>query len=269
MFQRYKSIVCKLLCLIVSFASQVNAEDYPAPYRSYSAELTRDKLNEFDGWDEAAFARLSIEDPVLKRAYHTVFGSVVNDYMRFDEPELNAALADMRRRGDTLTPMFLKLMDENQETGFESLVLVHISNIGTINVAPYLEYARRVLRERTQTMNAGLAGCAADLLAKHGTKEDGELMKWVMETRPYVADSVTRKLDALNRRLGLPKQGTRPPQREVPSADGTSGGDSRRQVKRPPVPIQEKSPSGTSWLVWTFLGLVVSGLLVFVLRNRK
>ena len=33
-------------------------------------------------------------------------------------------------------------------------------------------------------LNAALAGCASILIAAHGTKEDAELLKWVMETRP-------------------------------------------------------------------------------------
>jgi len=221
------------------------------------------------GLDEAAYGRMSLEDPVLQLAYQTVFGSSISGGFYGLPPAVSAALADLRKRGDTVTPMLLQLMERNHETGFESSVLASIAAVGTINVEPYLEYARRLLRERTDTMNGALVGCAAQLLASHGTKEDGDLMIWVMETRPYVADAVTRKLDALNRRLGLPKQVPRPNLKDSAPTSAPSEANSRRDLRRPSVPSEEKSAPISPWFKRALIVVILAGLLWFVIKSRK
>ena len=257
-----------LSCLVLLCLIEVDAEDYAGPYRPRADELRCNLLREFIGWDEGAFAKLTLDDSRLKRAYASVFEMAVGKKLLYGEPEWDQALADMRKRGDSITPMLLKLMDENQETGVESSILVKISSVGTVNVEPYLEYARRVLRDRTQTMSATLAGCASNLLAEHGTEEDTKLLKWVMETRPYVADSVTRELDALNRRLGLPKQGTRPPLRESSWENGKDI-NSRRSPQRPQDQGIETKPAVISRPYWVLLAFIATGVLVIFLKKRK
>lgn len=261
-----KSQLLNLLFFIVMLTGQAKAKDYGGPYRPYSSELENGGGRIFLGWDEAAFAKLSIENVQLKQAYAKVFGSADGVDLYSVLPELQDALADMRRRGDTVTPMLLKLMSENQETGFESNVLVNIASVGTISLEPYLEYARRVLRERTTTMSAGLAGCAASLLRTHGTKEDAELLRWVIEMRPFLADSVIRELDGLNRRLGLPQQNTRPMLRDSYSVPGAFEEGSQRDSKKVSIPNEEKPLHAPTRLLWVLLPL---GLLVLLWLNVK
>jgi hypothetical protein len=260
-----KPIVYLIVLLFFTLGNQTNARDYPAPYRPYSDDLQRNKID-LDGLNEASYAKMSFDDIRLKNAYVSIFTSSLGGFGNL-RPEIVAALIDMRKRGDSVTPLLLKLMDENQETGFELSVLVAVPAVGTINLEPYLDYARKVLRERTQFMSAGLAGGAANLLAEHGTKEDAELMEWVMGQRPWLADSVTRKLDELNRRLGLPQRGMRPPLRDATLRDGTAELAARRTPQRPPPAYDGKTPAATPWLVYGLM-IFVSISLVWLIAKR-
>ena len=259
-------------CTIAALASAAGSEktkDHGLPYRPISAELRGGDRNELDGLDESAFARLSLDDVLLKRAYHRVFQSGVGGKFQNLEPGISAALADMRRRGDTVTPMVLKLMDENHETGIETSVLVMIPEVGSIQLGPYLDYARKVLRERTQTMSGSLAGCAAMLLASHGTKEDAELLMWVMEVRPYVAPPVTNHLDSLNLRLGLPKTSPRRTPKDHATTGGATSGNPQGTAGKTSGLADVVQQAATHWLFWVLPVLGAAGLLSLVIKKRK
>ncbi len=261
-----------MACAVIALACVAGAEEiknHPGQYRPYSPELGNGLLYELKGMDEAAFARMPLDDALLKRAYWHAFLSLLSAGIQPPDPEARAALADLRRRGESVTPMLLKMMADNQETDFEGAVLYTIPEVGSIPLEPYLEYARKVLRDRTQTMNGSLAGYAAKLLATHGTKEDAELLKWVMETRPYVAPPVTMHLDELNRRLGLPKTNPpRTPNRQATTGDATSG-NPQGTASKPTSLTDTEQPVKTRWLVWVLLILAATGLLWVVIKKKK
>ena len=257
-----------LLNAATVLASVAGAVDHAGPYRPYSAEFDGSD-SVLHGLDEAAYGRMSLEDPVLKRAYRAVFGSSIGGGFYNLPPEVSAALADLRKRGDTVTPMLLQLMDKNKETGFESSVLASVAAVGSIQLDPYLDYARNLLRERTHSMSANLAGCASILLASHGTKEDAKLLKWVMETRPWLAASVKQQLDELNRRLNFQKQETRPPLKDRPAANEPPKIDFRNVGQKTPTVIAEKGQESTRWVAWFLAILVAGGLFRLLFKKRK
>lgn len=267
---RFNNIIVRgfLLFCLTSVLKSEELRNRSGPYRPHSFELRR-QGDDLTGMDEAAFAKLSIEDALLKRAYHSVFSTAGSGPLYFTQPELTAALTDMRRRGDSVTPMLIKLMNENQETGFETCVLIGISKVGNIELDPYLEYSRKLLRERTQTMNAGLAEVASMLLSSKGTEEDIELLKWVIETRPYVADPVNRELGHLKRRLSLPKPEPRVPLRGSSSASGSPTGDSKSDEQQRPTVTAERERESTRWVAWFLVILVAGGLFRLLLKKRK
>ena len=266
---QYNRIALYIVSILLIYG--MHAEDlknYAGPYRPYSPELI-EVSNELKGMDEAAFAKLSIDDPLLKRAYHDVFNTAVAGNLNMTLPELKAALSDMRRRGDTITPMLLKLMNENQETGLEVCVLVGISNVGTLNTEPYLEYARNILSKRTHTMSASLAGAASVLLSLEGTKEDAMLMDWVMEQRPWLAASVKLGFDELNRRLGLPKRESRLPLKERRSTSESPNGTSGGMEHKTPAVTAANELKAPPWVAWALTILIAGGLIWQVFNQRK
>ena len=257
---------------IFSLFSSANSEskkNHAGPSRPYSADLASADIDELKGLDETTFSKLSPEDPLLKRAYHFVFLAAVAGNFHTIPTELHGALSDMRRRGDAITPMLLKLMNENQETGLEICVLVGISNVGNIDLEPYLHYARKLLRERTQSMSAGVAGTASILLASEGNKEDAALMKWVMESRPWLADSVTRELDSLNRRLGLPKQESRPSLKDRPPTSQEPSSEFQSVDQNAPALADKENPETIRWIGWSLALLVTGGLFGLMFKKRK
>ena len=234
------------------------AEDHPLPYGPFSREI-----EEFQGRIEEVddFSVFSVDDPALKVAYKRVFLSIIGDQLQSNQPEVVAAFADLKRRGDSVTPMLLKLMRENQENQLEAAILSGITAVDTIDVQPFVDYARSLLKERVATMNAVLAASAAKLLEKRGSKEDSDLLRWVIETRPYVAVSVESPLRHLDLRLAAEKRlGAQPTKENRNAAEARTEGveASDRSAKR--EPMSERNASA-GWLI-PALGLLTAILLI-------
>jgi hypothetical protein len=138
-----------------------------------------------------------------------------------------------------------------------------------IDLEPYLHYARKLLRERTQSMSAGVAGAASILLASEGNKEDAALMKWAMESRPWLADSVTRELDSLNRRLGLPKQESRPSLKDRPPTSQEPSSKFQSVDQNAPALADKENPETIRWIGLSLALLVTGGLFGLMFKKRK
>lgn len=115
--------------------------------------------------------------------------------------------------------MLLKLISENQENRIEFAILGKVEALDTVSIEPFLQYARRLLRERTKTMTGEAGGVACYTLSRHGTKEDEALLEWVIEERPYVASEFTDGLKILRDRLNPPRSASRPERRDAPSSN--------------------------------------------------
>jgi hypothetical protein len=126
-----------------------------------------------DSLGAVELAGMSMDDPLLKWAYACVFLNSMGPFEQL-EPPLELVLADMRRRGEVVSPMLLKLIKENRETRIESSVLGKVEYLDTVGIEPFLEYARRLLRERT---SSDVVAQASGLLARRGSKEDIELFE--------------------------------------------------------------------------------------------
>ena len=219
--------------------------------------------------DEAAFARLSVDDPILHIAWYQVFVYAISwEYPEQLQPETRAALADLRRRGDTVTPTMLKLMREHQDSDIEASFLAAYS-LGTITVAPYLDYARTALRERTLTLKYGVALTAVGLLLDKGSKEDRELVQWYARARPYMTRSIEEMIWGNDAKHGIKRpypgtpaakalQAATPsrvpeplPTSSAPTANVTGGNSALRRAH--------------SWPLWVgvSIGLLVIAWLAF------
>ena len=269
MSQSRNLIACSLFCGVTlhAFAEvESQTKNYPGPHRSWSLEFQKVNPEDLYHIDAEGLAKMSADDPLLKYAYMDVFLRNVGGLDNL-EPEQALVLADMRRRGEAVTLMLLKLAADNQETIYESALLSRIDQVKTVNLDPYVAYARNLLRERTQTMSASLAGAAASFLSRHGSKDDVELLRNVMEQRPYVADSVTRKLDGLVRRLEQPLPQTRPTMKDRSrTSEGTPTSTTIRKPLAASDTINGKLPS-KMWIAWILLAIMSIGILYLLLKN--
>jgi len=270
MFQSNKSVICGLfLGLVLHASSEVEtrllSKDQPGPYRPWSREYRQFDRDDLHGMTAEKLAKMSLDDPLLRHAYIYVFLQNVRELDTL-EPEQAVALEDMRRRRDSITPLLLELARQNQETGFEGALLDGIAEVGNIDLDPYLEYARKLLRERTQTMNYSLAQCASMLLANHGSKQDLALLEQVVAERPYVSRGVSEELKVLQARLNKTKPETRPVMRDKPPASGaTTGGN--MSVASTSVANSRDKASTMSWILWVLCGIVLIGMFWKLLKK--
>jgi hypothetical protein len=116
----------------------LGAVDHSGPYRPLSEGLERDQMD-LRGLDEAAYASMSLDDIRLHNAYVSVLQTFRGGQLYAKDPEHVGALANLRKRSDTATPLLLKLLNENQETGFEVCLLINISAVRSLNLKPYLD----------------------------------------------------------------------------------------------------------------------------------
>jgi len=202
-------------------------------------------------------AKMTLDDPLLKWAYANVFLRSMGQFEQLAPPQ-ELALADMRRRGEAVSPMLLKLIEENRETPIEHSVLGDIENLGTVHLEPFLEYARKLLRERTRS---DVVAEASRLLARRGTKEDAELFEWVLTQRPFAVTDLTKSLKILKARLATPPSAPRPVRREIPSPNVGSAGSPAKDAGNRHHQDEGDTLSRTKpWLIGGLILVVLLGL---------
>lgn len=280
MCQFIKLIIC---CLIFGVASHAGAdveikpedENLAGKNRPLSQEYHQFDRDDLRGMTAEKLANMSLDDPLLRYAYiHTFllnYGGLANL-----EPADALILEDMRRRGESITPLLLELARQNQDSMFESRLLNRIAEVGNIDLEPYIEYARTLLQERTQTMNSSLAECASLFLANHGSEQDLALLKKVIEERSYTARGVTKSLKVFesrsHRRKLIESMEMRENKRshnggaEIPHNKVSAKEQAHRY--RPTAPSQEAA-SSTPWRMILVLIVLISGLLFWLRKLLK
>lgn len=230
------------------------------PPRPASAELAAVDERKLKNLGAEDLAKLSLEDPLLKYAYVCVFTRSYGAFEQLD-PFLELVLADMHRRGEEVSPVLLKLMADNYDNDIEFFILLRIGHLDTVRIEPFLEYARKLLRERAQTMTDYAASGALYILGRHGTKEDEALLEWVLKERPYVAHDVTSALSDLRARLGL-KDKPSPERGEIPSSN--TDNHVRKDQHKEFFPLSLTKP----WIIGGSILLVLLGVYR-LLRKRR
>lgn len=240
--------------------------DQPGPYRPMSPEMKSVDRALLDDLSADDLAKLSLDEPLLKWAYACVFLNSMGPLEQLS-PQEEIALADMRRRGEEVSPILLKLIEENQETRIEMSILGKIEYLDTVRLEPYLEYSRRLFRERTGTMNATVAEIASGTLARHGTKEDGELLEWVLKERPYVEYGVSKNLKLLRDRLAS-QPATRPERRDKPtSSSGSSTPPSAGEEGSQPKDEASAASLAKPWIIGGLLMMLLIAVCRLILKR--
>lgn len=95
-----------------------NSTDHASPYHRMSPEMDALDRSKIKGLGAEDLAKMSLDNSLLKYSYADVFLTCMGPFEQLD-PQQERVLADMRRRGDAVSPILLKLMTENQETQIE------------------------------------------------------------------------------------------------------------------------------------------------------
>jgi hypothetical protein len=223
------------------------------------------------GLKEEDLGRMQLSDPKLRIAYAFLVRAAMGGPKIVDgrTPEMVAALNDLTRRGDSATPLLLDIMAKNHNTRYEHLIPLIVARIGSIKMAPYLDYLREMIRTRPDEISAAANEVTADLFFTYGTADDVKMMQDLAKKRPFLAPSLERAFDLQrykNPDRSKPAQTTpelKPlqffqptPKTKAPEAKPTS------------TPNQEPT-SSTPWSIVFVLIVAAIGLLWLLLKRRN
>jgi hypothetical protein len=146
------------------------------------------------GLKEEELRSMLLTDPKLRIAYAFLVRSALGGSKIVDgrTPEMVAALNDLKRRGDSATPLLLDIMAKNHNTLYEHMIPLIISRIGTIKMEPYVNYLREMIKTRPDEISASANEAALTIFIEHGTEEDVKLVQDLAKKRPFLAPSVER-----------------------------------------------------------------------------
>jgi hypothetical protein len=258
------------LVLLISARFTVCAEDQVLPYAPEELFLINRQYP--TGLKEDDLRNLTLSDPKLRIAYAFLIGAARGGPKIVDErtPEMLATLNDLKRRGDSATPLMLDIMEKNHNTSLEDLIPLIISRIGTIKMEPYLQYLRQMVKTRPDEISAAANEVAGKLFLEHGTPEDAKMMQDLAKKRPFLATSLERAHDYQRRKH---------PDRSNATETTKSATAATLPMPQPPAPkkaaeakpstASEESTSSTPWFVWTVLIMAACGLLWLLVEKRK
>lgn len=226
-------------------------------------EITEDQLRD-----------LPLSDPKLRVAYFWLIRGAMgsNEVTDVRHPAVLAALRDVKKRGDATTPLWLDIMAKNQDTSLEYRIPILIGQVGTIKMGPYVDYFRKMIQSRGDTVNGTLFGVAIDTFYEYGNSMDVQLALELAKKRPFLGDYVQTALDNERRRKTSPRT---TPSSTGPSPEPAQARDSKVSEKAPTTnPVVSKHPqepaSSATWLVTTAV-LIAAGISLFwfLLKKRK
>lgn len=258
-----------LFALLISLLSTVLAEDQVIGYALEEPLFVNQSYPR--GLKEEDLRNMSIADPQLRLAYAFLVRAAMGGAKIVDArtPEMMAVLNDLKRRGNSVTPLLLDIMAKNHNTRYEHLIPHIISRVGTIEMAGYLDYLREMVRTRPDEISAAANEVTAELFLEHGTPEDAKMMQDLAKKRPFLAPSLERAFNLQrykNPDRSKPAQTTpelKPlqffqptPKTKAPEAKPTS------------TPNQEPT-SSTPWSIVFVLIVAAIGLLWLLLKRRN
>lgn len=178
---------------VVNIENYAEGPDHPAGYAAEERLFLGASIP--SGITEGDIAKLPLDDPKLRIIYRNLVLSGFR-ILKPTQPELRAALSDLRRRGDAATPLFLDIMAKNHNTDLEHFIPLIINMIGGFKMEPYVKYFREMLQKRPQEINASANETITKLFLDYGTPDDLELMKQLATKRPYLLPSLQRAMEA-------------------------------------------------------------------------
>lgn len=244
----------------------------PDPHRRMSPEMNAisDHPDQLENLGAEDLAKMALDDPLLKYACADIFIRSSLGRVGEMDGQQELVLADLRRRGEFASPLLLKLIEENQETHIESSILGLIDYLGTVRLDPFLEYARKLLRKRP---NSEIVADASGLLARQGTKEDIELLEWLLEQQPFVVTDVTKNLKALRERLNPLQSEIRPEprseRRDKPSPGAKIAAGSANDAKNRTQEDGFSSFRTRPWIIGVLILVALFGLYLLVRKALR
>lgn len=224
------------------------------------------------GLKEADLRDLPLSDPKLRVAYYWLNKSVNSTGRIIEEkvfPEMTEVMKDVRRRGDSATPLWLDMMGKNHRASMEYSIPHLLAQLGILNMEPYVDYLRNMIRTRPGEISEGACKTALGIFFEHGTEKDVKMVQELAEKRPFLASCVESAFEREQRRR-LPPPTKAPEAITTPTSDETAAAPAKVPTAKPvPAALGEDSSPSTPWLVAKVISVAaVLGLLWLLIKRR-
>ncbi len=216
---------------------------------------------------------LSLDDPRLKAAWISLIRILPGQFPREMPQESSIesrTYADIIRRGSTMGPALFSLLQELQDTDFEPAILLCIDSLKGVDLTPFIEHSRSLLRDRSKSP---YVIAAAELLIRQGNADDAKLIERTAGIRPFFADSLRKCSMRLQTRLDKAKGTEASPsstssnaQMSPPILNSTPSPSA--SVARPAITGNEEPTSSTPWALVIVMIAAATGLVWLVLKRR-
>jgi hypothetical protein len=269
-----------LICCAATHAQQylkdvVNIENYVVGSDHAGGYALEEKLfwgaTTPVGITEGDIAKLSLNDPQLRIIYANLIRAAHGTTRIIEpmlQPEMLAALKDLRRRKDSSTPLFLDIMAKNHNTDLEHRVPYIINKIGGIAMVPYVKYFREMLQTRGQEINASANEAMVELFLEHGTQEDIDAMKKLAAKRPFLEPSFQHALEAKRLKpINMQRPTNVEPTVISPGAPATAVFPRPSARDTTTAAVQSQSPFRFVWLVVVIAATI--GAVWLLLRRSQ
>lgn len=255
--------------LLITVRLTVCGEDQVLPYAPEEPQLSNRLYP--TGLKEEDLRNLPLSDPKLRIAYAFLIGAARGGPKIVDErtPEMVATLNDLKRRGDSATPLLLDIMEKNHNTTLEDLIPLVVSRIGTIKMEPYLQYLRHMVKTRPDEISAAANEVAAKLFLEHGTVDDAKMMEELAKKRPFLAPSLERAHEFQRWNHPDPNKSaqTTSTPKPLPVVQAPKPKKAPSTSPAPSTPSDEPA-SSTPWSVIIVLIMAATGLLWLLVKKR-
>ena len=221
---------------------------------------------------EADLKLLDITDPKLRVAYYWLIKSSNGGLQITDKrtPELMEILKDIRRRGDSATPLWLDMMAKNPGSNLEWYIPNVIMRVGTIKMEPYVDYLRKMLQTRSDKISGTACGDALGIFFEHGTREDVEMVHELARKRPFLAPYVETAVAKEQRRTAAPitTPATLENSPQAAPAEKLQATENRLNTKPKEITQSQDSDSMLPWTA-AAVGLGIAGICLFWVWRKE
>ena len=210
--------------------------------------------------NEETLSSLPLDSELLAAAYEELFMDQIEGT---EPPWYNAIRNDLERRGNSATPILLRLFAESVD-GYREGLLFNLENFPTIALKPFLDAARDYWAKKKFRTRPRSCYAISRMLSRRGNASDLNILI-EMKSHPIgevsfvIEPDIVRMEKRLNGTLKPTEWTGRPPDGYQWVADSNTT----------TPPLNQQSPSSTPWSIIVVLIVATGGLLWLLLKRRS
>ncbi len=220
--------------------------------------------------DKMAIGKLPLDSPILQQAYAEVF--IMTPESPKDIPAwYSATLWDLQRRGNSATPLLLKMFADYPLAQFRDELLRKIVDFPTFDTDPFLVAARDYWRIHRFKTPPRTCYAMAELFSRKGNADDGKILL-EMKAHPSkeVGFVVQPDIEQLERRLIAGREQSGKMNEAVTTSHHRVEEQTNDIVSTSGHFVQKLTVSTTKnrWLIWSVIISAFAVVLLWI-KSRK